>query len=128
MINYEITGSGGVKVGGEGIYSVVVETNRLILEDVKFFLDESRKANTETNRYARACIIFMPFYFESLVNLLIDELGMTKEEGEKNDKRNDLPLPIRMVRAVYYRHYRVELPIDINGIRDQPFQGSTFMS
>lgn len=120
MAKNEINLTGGSKSSGTCNIIHTVPTYKRIVEDALFFLDQSRKNNTseiEKNRFARATILLMAFYIESISNLLYDYI-LCENKLEEIDNRSDLPAPIRRIRAVYLQLYKKELSIDIKGIRD----------
>jgi hypothetical protein len=77
MDTFHYTTSGGFVLGGEGKYSVSVPTCNTIYDDIVYTLGKAKLANTDhkiSKCYARIAIIFLAFYMESLINLLLDEM------------------------------------------------------
>jgi hypothetical protein len=68
--------SGGPVIGGELKYSVTVPTCDTLYNDIVYFLENSKKYDTDkefSKRYARIVIGLLALYVESLGNLLLNE-------------------------------------------------------
>jgi hypothetical protein len=89
-------------------------------EDLNYFLKQcnaNRLAQTERNRFARAAIVFMAFYFESLSHLLEDQVrakGSWTDEGPLSG----YPEPLQRFRNAYHSLFSVPLNLSEDGIRD----------
>lgn len=117
----------GLTVEASAVYTEA--TFKRIVEDALFFRRAAEQANTDSDkkRYARAIILLMALYLESLSNrifLHFFEPVTNDEEKEPNrcwddvDGRSDLPGPVRNFRAAYKKCLNKELALDTNGIKD----------
>jgi hypothetical protein len=117
----------GVCVTAKAVYTEA--TFKRIIEDALFFRREAGGVDTERERkrHARAIILLMALYLESLSNrifLHFFDPATPNEKKELNrcldnvDSRSDLPGPVRNFRAVYQKCLNKELTLDINGIKD----------
>jgi hypothetical protein len=100
-------------------YSFVRATYNVIYSDALFFLNKAKQANVKSedrNRYARASIILMAFYLESVSNRLFDEFSPRSQK--RLMKRKNLPGPIKNFIAVYHKFYKCKFPLSIDGIKD----------
>lgn len=94
----------------------------LLLNDFTYFLDKA-KAQDESdfsNTYTRAAIIFMAFYLEALINLIIDHILKTMNNPKNINKiKNSTNIP-KKIKEVYLFlcHDQLEAKCDINGIED----------
>jgi len=126
MITYEHIGNGGFRVGVQGEYSFSEPICNQVYNDLMFFLNKSKASNIDqviSKRYARASLVFLAFYFESLANLLIDEVGKrfncSQQLEQIYKKRDHYPKPLRKFQAVYsVLYYGQKLPLDTSGIQD----------
>ena len=125
MINYRYIGSGGVKTGGEALCKLVVPTCHYVYEDLKFFFNKSKESDidpTSRERYARCALVFLAFYFESLANLLVYNVGKefncSKQLKVLYKKRDHYPESLRKFMAVYHVLYGQTLPLSVHGIQD----------
>ena len=125
MTAYKLIGSGGIKFSGQGKYSVSKPTCNEVYNDLIFFLNESKASNIDqviSKRYARTALVFLAFYFESLANLLVDEVEKKFDCSQKLEqvytKRNHYPEPLRKFQAVYSERHNQTLPLDLSGIQD----------
>lgn len=144
MTIYEHIASGGLKVGGQGEYSFSEPTCNHVYNDLIFFLNESKRSDIDqviSKRYARAALVFLAFYVESLANLLIDEVGerfnciqelqeLIKLKYCSNDRikklrrkyklKGDWPEPLNKFQAAYFVTDGKDLSLDLDtsGIQD----------
>jgi len=89
--------SGGAVFGGSADYSALSPNYTWIHRDLVFFLNLSQKSSDseEKKRFARAVIILLAFYLESLSNLLFEETKIQEEKLEIYiDRYKDWAKPI----------------------------------
>ena len=94
----------------------------LLRNDFAYFLDKAKSQNENeiANRYARAAIIFMVFYLEALINLIIEHFIKTMNKPIILKKlKNDSNIP-KKFKAVYsfLSHDQLANICDIKGIED----------
>lgn len=117
----------GLHVEASAVYTEA--TFKRIVEDALFFRRAAEQVNTEPDRkrYARAIILLMALYLESLSNRIFlhffdpvtpDEKKEPNRCLDNVDGRSDLPGPVRNFRAAYKKCLNKELNLDTNGIKD----------
>jgi hypothetical protein len=90
-----------------------------IYEDMKYFLNKSFDQllpAEERNRNARAAIIYMAFFVESLANYICLKHKVRVSEAEV--KSSNLSKPIIMLQKIYKKALGKDMQLDIVGLQD----------
>lgn len=114
--------SGGGKSGVSLTLRALMPNCGLLLNDFIYFLDKAKSnvINEIGNSYARAAIIFMAFYLEALINLIIDHILKTMNNPKMLNKlRNSTDIPKKFKEVyLFICHDHLIARCDINGIED----------
>ena len=121
----KISGSVGLLLGSPSNLRALMPNCGLLRNDFIYFLDKAKAQgeNEISNSYARAAIIFMVFYLEGLINLLLDDIYKKMKAPKRlieNYQNNWKIDPPQKFEDVYSFIYDDELPTTCNivGMRD----------
>jgi len=103
IVAINLIGRAGLLLGASLNLRALMPNCGLLRNDFTYFLDKAKSQNENeiAYRYARAAIIFMVFYLEALINLIIEHFIKTMNKPNiLNKLKNDSNIP-KKLKAVY---------------------------